>query len=223
MLPDLERLIRLQQIDLDVAAARQSIDHFPEQSALLDDRLNACRTALDEVEAGQVDQKAARVRIEKELAEVDGRLSRFKDQLMAVKTNKEFHAVQLEIANAEAAKQSHEDRLLELMIAADEILAEADAARAALQTAEEEVAKARQAIEAERDRLQAGRRKENGGTRDARCRHEAVGASALRERGEPPEGSGGDGAARRTLRRLPGSAAAATAERGAAQRCADPV
>ena len=155
MLPDLERLIRLQQIDLDVAAARQSIDHFPEQSALLDDRLNACRTALDEVEAGQVDQKAARVRIEKELAEVDGRLSRFKDQLMAVKTNKEFHAVQLEIANAEAAKQSHEDRLLELMIAADEILAEADAARAALQTAEEEVAKARQASEAERDRLQA--------------------------------------------------------------------
>ena len=155
MLPDLERLIRLQQIDVDVAAARQSIDRFPEQSALLDDRLNACRNALDEVGARQADQKAVRVRIEKELAEVDGRLSHFKDQLMAVKTNKEFHAVQLEIGNGETDKQRHEDQLLEIMIEADEFVAAADAARDSLKTAEAEVAQVRQALEAERDRLQA--------------------------------------------------------------------
>jgi len=155
MHPDLERLIRLQQIDLDVAAARQSIDRFPEQIAALDQQLHTCHVAVDEVEARQADQKTARVRIEKELAEVEGRLTRFKDQLMAVKTNKEFHAVQLEIAHGEADKQSHEDQLLEMMLEADELLAEANAARAALTTAEAEVAEARQALEAERDRLQA--------------------------------------------------------------------
>ena len=154
MHPDLERLIRLQRIDLDVAVARQSIDQFPDQIAALDEKLNACRTGGEEAEARQLDQKAARVRIEKELGEVEGRLARFKDQLMAVKTNKEFHAVQLEIANGEADRQRHEDRLLELMLEADELLAAADAARAALKTAEVEVAEARQALEAERDRLQ---------------------------------------------------------------------
>ena len=155
MHPDLERLIRLQQIDLDVAAARQSIDHFPEQIAALDQQLHTCRVAVDEAETRQADQKTARVGIEKELAEVEGRLTRFKDQLMAVKTNKEFHAVQLEIAHGEADKQSHEDRLLEMMIEADDLLAAADAARTALTTAEAEVAEARQGLEAERDRLQA--------------------------------------------------------------------
>ena len=155
MHPDLERLIRLQQIDLDVAAARQSIDRFPEQIAALDEQLQTCRTVVDEIEARQAEQKTARVGIEKELAEVEGRLARFKDQLMAVKTNKEFHAVQLEISHGEADKQRHEDRLLEMMIEADELVAEADAARAALKTAEAEVAEARQALEAERDRLQA--------------------------------------------------------------------
>lgn len=154
MHPDLERLIRLQQIDLDVAAARQSIDRFPEQIAALDEQLQTSRTAVDKIEARQAEQKTARVGIEKELAEVEGRLARFKDQLMAVKTNKEFHAVQLEISHGEADKHGNEDRLLEMMIEADEIVAEADAARAALKTAEAEVAEARQTLEAERDRLQ---------------------------------------------------------------------
>ncbi len=155
MHPDLERLIRLQQIDLDVAAARQSIERFPEQITALDEKLNACREAVSEAEARQSGQKTARMRIEKELAEVEGRLARFKDQLMAVKTNKEFHAVQLEIANGEADKQSHEDRLLEMMIEADELLAATDASRATLEEAEEEVAETRQALEGERDRLLA--------------------------------------------------------------------
>ena len=132
MLPELERLIRLQQLDVDVATARQAIDACPEEHNALNDRLAERRTALERAEARQAEQKTDRTAIEKELAAVQGRLSRFKDQLMEVKTNKEFHAMQSEIATAEAEVQRFEDRLLELMLEADELQAAADAARAAL-------------------------------------------------------------------------------------------
>ncbi len=155
MLPELERLIRLQQLDVDVATARQAIDAFPNEHDALNDRLAERRTALEQAEARQAEQKTDRTAIEKDLATVQGRLSRFKDQLMEVKTNKEFHAMQSEIATAEAEVQRFEDRLLELMLEADELQAAADAARAALTAEEAEVKRAQAALEAQRDRLQA--------------------------------------------------------------------
>ena len=68
--------------------------------------------------------RTARAAIEKDLAEVQGRLNRYKDQLMAVKTNKEYHAMQSEIATAESEVQAHEDRLLERRVEADDLARE---------------------------------------------------------------------------------------------------
>ena len=155
MLPELERLIHLQQLDVDVAAARQTIDAFPEEYDALDHRLAERRDAVEQAEALQGGQRAERTAIDRELAAVQGRLSRFKDQLMEVKTNREFHAMQSEIATAEADVQRLEDRLLELMLEGDELQAAADAARAALTAEEAEVKQAQAALEAQRDRLQA--------------------------------------------------------------------
>ena len=123
MLPDLERLIRLQQLDTGADEARRTVDGIPSRIADLDTRLTTCAMALDAAKQRLADQKSERQAVEKSLAEVQVRLSRFKDQQMAVKTNKEYTAMQHEIATAEAQVRRFEDAILERMLEADDLAA----------------------------------------------------------------------------------------------------
>jgi predicted nucleic acid-binding Zn-ribbon protein len=98
--------------------------------------------------------QTSRREIEKELAAVQARLSKYKDQLMEVKTNKEYHAMQTEIGTAEQQVRLHEDRLLERMEEAETHAAELKAAEAALKTAQAEVTAARQQMDTERTAME---------------------------------------------------------------------
>ena len=60
------------------------------------------------------------------------RLSKFRDQLMEVKTNREYQAMQKEIETAQHEIQKQEDRLLEQMIEFDEVTAARQAGRTGL-------------------------------------------------------------------------------------------
>ncbi len=68
-------------------------------------------------------RQAHRRDVEKNLAAVQSRLSKFKDQLMEVKTNKEYTAMQSEIATALAEVSRLEDQVLQAMMDADEMVA----------------------------------------------------------------------------------------------------
>ena len=76
--------------------------------------------------------QAARRDIEKDLAAVQTRLSKFKNQLMEVKTNKEYQAMQKEMSVAEEEVSTLETRMLERMVEADGFAAELKTAEAAL-------------------------------------------------------------------------------------------
>ena len=132
MLPDLERLIRLQRLETAVSDAREAIEALPIQRGALDARLEARQTELDEGQRRLAEHRAERQEAENELAQTQTRLSRFKEQLMAVKTNKEYHAVLAEIAAAEAVVERLEDRLLERMLDADVLAAGVDDAKRAV-------------------------------------------------------------------------------------------
>ena len=138
MLADLEHLIRLQQIDDFVASARRALAEHPEKIKALDERLEGARNRLARARARTADTQAARRTLDKDLAAVQSRLSRFKDQLMEVKTNREYQAMQKEIETAQHEVRQIEDRILERMLEADEVAAEvreAEASLAAEQTA----------------------------------------------------------------------------------------
>lgn len=155
MLAELERLVQLQQLDSAVDNARQTIDAFPGKSRELDVSVAEHTARLQAAEQRLADQRKQRQGFEKDLAAVQTRLARFKDQLMAVKTNKEYHAMQSEIASAEADVLRLEDRILERMLEGDEAAVEVDAARQALEKKQAEVADARRVLEADQERLQA--------------------------------------------------------------------
>src|SRR4029077_347053 len=85
----------------------------------------------------------ARRAVEKDVAVHQGRLSKFREQAMAVKTNQEYHAVQKEIGFAQGEIKTIEDKMLELM-------GEGDDLTAAVKRAEAELASEQKTVEAER-------------------------------------------------------------------------
>jgi len=155
MHPDLERLITLQRLESERDAARRAIDGMPARREDLDARLAQRAADLDAARQRGSDSGAARRVLEKDLAAVQTRLRRYKDQLMEVKTNKEYTAMQHEIAAAEEEVRKLEDLLLERLMEADELAAEVKAAEAALAAAKGETERERRALDGESARLEA--------------------------------------------------------------------
>ena len=150
MLPDLEHLIHLQEIDSALDRAKRRISEIPAAQQGLESRSAERAAAVQAVRDRIAATSAARRDIEKDLAAVQGRLSKYKDQLMAVKTNKEFQAMQTEIATAEGLVRSQEDRLLELMEVSEQETADLARAEAAMKSEEAAIAAEQKALDAEK-------------------------------------------------------------------------
>ena len=150
MLPELEHLIRLQQLENTATEARGQIADVPVRLAALEARVAEAAGGGETATRALEEHRAARAAVEKDVAEVQGRLNRFKEQLMAVKTNKEYQAMQTEIAAAEKEVRRLEDQLLERMLEAD------DLSRNVVE-AEKRLAEERAAVDAERAVLEEER------------------------------------------------------------------
>ncbi len=155
MLPDLEHLIHLQRLDDFVEQARRTIADQPTRAKALDERLEQARAHVAAARQRAADSQAARRALEKDLAVVQGRLGKFKDQLMEGKTNREYQAMQKEIEVAQQEVRGIEDRILERMLEADEVAAAVKQADAQLAAEQKEVERERRALEDEVVRLRA--------------------------------------------------------------------
>jgi len=132
MSPDLERLIQLQQVDSTIADARARIAAHPQRLADIDERVAGATRTLEDVKQRLKDSHAARSEAEKSASVFQGRLTKFKDQLAAVKTNREFTAMQHEIETAQKELGVAEEKVLERMMESDAIALEIKDAEGAL-------------------------------------------------------------------------------------------
>jgi predicted nucleic acid-binding Zn-ribbon protein len=148
--PDLEHLIHLQQLDLAAERHRRRVADIPVLQSALDARLAARTEAVEAVQTRIAASQAARREVEKDLAAIQTRLSKYKNQLMDVKTNKEYQAMQKEMSVAEHEISELETRMLERMEEADALAIELKAAQAALTSAQAEITREREALENER-------------------------------------------------------------------------
>ena len=121
MLPELQQLIRLQQLENTATEARGQLENIPTRLEVLEARLATHAERVDASTLALSEHRTSRAALEKDVAEVQARLSRFKEQLMAVKTNKEYQAMQTEIAGGEREAGRLEDQLLERMLEADDL------------------------------------------------------------------------------------------------------
>lgn len=140
---DIERLIALQHLDSKTHAAEKLLASEPERLKTLDARLEHAKQQVASAKAVLAQNQTARRELEKGIALHQGRLSKFREQGMNVKTNQEYHAIQHEIAFAQTEIKTIEDKELELMMAADDV-------SATIKKAEGDLANEQKAADAEK-------------------------------------------------------------------------
>ena len=139
MSPDLDRLIRLQQLDSTIEDARRRLAVHPQRLADADLRLTDAEQRVEAARQRLKDNQEARRALEKDAAVFQGRVSKFKSQLSEVKTNREYQAIQHEIETAQGDLGAVEEKVLEQMLNADVIAADIKQAEAALATQRKDV------------------------------------------------------------------------------------
>jgi predicted nucleic acid-binding Zn-ribbon protein len=150
MHPDLQHLIKLQELDSAIDRLRRRIAELPAAQQALDARLAGHVASVEGVRQRVAANQAARREIDKQLAEMNARLSKFKNQLMEVKTNKEYQAMQKEMGHAQEEIGTHETHMLERMEESDGLAAELKAAEASLKAEQATVAAEKSKLDAER-------------------------------------------------------------------------
>jgi len=145
---DLKTLVRLQELDLAIRQFNDRLKKIPEEISLLDQELAGYHSRFQQVREQTEEGGRERRRHEGEVEAFRQKLRKFKDQLMAVKTNKEYQAVLSEIATCEKEIGTKEDQILETMIQADELSSQEAAARG-------ELAEKEQLIQARKRELEA--------------------------------------------------------------------
>jgi len=144
---DLKQLIRLQSIDLAIQELRTRIDRFPGISKALDEKLKAGQSGVDAAKEKAKSNSGNRKKFEGEISTLEGKISKYRDQMMAVKTNEEYRALQHEIEHSQQAIRKVEDEILNLMI-------DAETGQADLKTAESVLKEDQQKVHTERKQLE---------------------------------------------------------------------
>ena len=155
MNPDLTRLIRLQQLESAADEARRKMADHPARIQALDARLQAARDTVGGIKARLAAAADKRRAEEKEVAGVQTRLAKYKDQLLEVKTNREYTAMLHEIETAQNDIRTREDRILEIMMEADELNAGIKTGEAELKATEKDVAAERTLLNTEMAAMQS--------------------------------------------------------------------
>src|SRR5439155_16444501 len=132
-------LIRLQSLDLAIQELRTRIDRFPGISKALDEQLRSAQAALDGTKEKAKNNQANRKKMESEIGTIEGKISKYRDQMMSVKTNEEYRALQHEIEHAQSGIRKIEDDILSLMMEAESSQSEIKAAEVRLKEDQQKV------------------------------------------------------------------------------------
>ena len=115
MNPDLEKLVRLHQAESELKRVESELAAIPRHRQEIDDRLARDHSHLDAAKAALEGSQKARKQNEASVQDLETKRSKYRGQLMEVKTNKEYTAVLHEIEGVERDIKAREDVILEEM------------------------------------------------------------------------------------------------------------
>src|SRR5271154_6533135 len=119
MVPDIQSLIELQRADREILRLKEEIAALPKRVAAIEERLAGTRTVLEKAKTAVKADEASRRKYESAISDQQQKISKYRDQSLAVKTNEQYKALLHEIQFAEHEIKSNEDKILELMLNAD--------------------------------------------------------------------------------------------------------
>lgn len=117
----LKRLVRLQEVNLEIGRLHAEVDGVPQRLAELETQLASDRYGVDSARESIDDAAKSRRGLERDVEGLRTKLSKYRDQLMQVKTNTEYQAMLHEIGFVESQVREKEDLILECMVETEEL------------------------------------------------------------------------------------------------------
>ena len=152
----LETLRRLQDLERQAAALRIDLEAVDQRRREIEAPVHEAQADLDAITATIEDRQTKRRAGDRDVAMLQQRLTKFRQQLMAVTNGREYEAVQHEIATVEGELKAREDQTISLLFELDELTPQAEEARRTLAARKDSagVALAGEADDTQRHRLE---------------------------------------------------------------------
>ena len=141
MLPDIEKLLELQIADQEIRKLQEEIAALPRRIAAIEQKLAGTKAHLEKARAAAKADEANKKKFETSIQDLQGKISKYRDQSLDVKTNDQYKALLHEIQFAEQEIRINEDRILEVMVNVDARDKDVKAAEAELKAETAEIEK----------------------------------------------------------------------------------
>jgi len=141
MLPEIENLLHLQDAEKEIRRLQDEVAELPKRVAAIEHKLADTKAQLDNAHSAVKADEATRRKYESTISDLRGKISKYRDQSLDVKTNDQYKALLHEIQFAEKEIAATEDKILELMLNADARDKEVKAAQADLKAETAEIEK----------------------------------------------------------------------------------
>ena len=123
MRESLHHLLKIQEIDKEINALHQAQVDYPHEITTLKTELETARDQLDAQQQNREELEKNRRTLELDLGAIEADLKKHQDRLYEVKTNKEYDALQIEIATLQDRKDDCETAILDSIEQLEEIAA----------------------------------------------------------------------------------------------------
>lgn len=150
-----DQLIKLQDIDAEIARLAALLEAIPGRLGDVDKRIQATADIVLKAKESLAANQKRRRDLEGEIKALRETISKYKRQQNEVKSNKEYEAIKKEIAETQAKIEALEEAILNEMIAADDVEKEIKAAQAEQASQEGVLKSEKAAVAAEKADLES--------------------------------------------------------------------
>ena len=119
MHPDLEKLIKLEQVDREIARLSAEVAALPKRVAEIEHQLSDARAKVEQAKIAIKSQEQKRRGLESDIQSHQQKIAKFRDQSLDVKTNEQYRALMHEIEFTQTEIRKAEDKVLEIMEGAE--------------------------------------------------------------------------------------------------------
>jgi predicted nucleic acid-binding Zn-ribbon protein len=149
MHPDLQRLIRLQEIELQIKYCTEQIEQLPRKMEELESKLNGTLQRLRSSKDRQTKLASEKRKLEGSIQDLEQKISKYKGQLIDVKTNDQYRSLLNEIEFGNNQIRKIEDEILLNMEEEEKLRKEIAQAEQQLATEQVDVNVEKKTVEAE--------------------------------------------------------------------------
>jgi predicted nucleic acid-binding Zn-ribbon protein len=116
---DLEKLIKLEQVDREIGRLSAEVSALPRRVAEIEHQLADAKGKVEQARTAIKSQEQKRRSLESDIQSHQQKIAKFRDQSLDVKTNEQYRALMHEIEFTQAEIRKAEDKILEIMEGAE--------------------------------------------------------------------------------------------------------